>query len=110
MRLLGQLFSEDLKAGSWKSIWPAGVCFSGPKNLRWGRVSRFRPPWLCECGMESGSDWSFVISSELVHDNCGVAIFSKTRAEEDNLPVVAFFLSQFELLFLNLLRKLPTSA
>lgn len=48
---------------------------------------------LCECGVESGSDWSLVISLGLVHNNCGVVIFSEIRAEENNLPDFIFFLS-----------------
>lgn len=60
--------------------------------------------------MDSGSDWSLVISLELLRNNCGVAIFSGTRAEENNLPVFIFFLSQFEFLFIHLQKKLTTSA
>lgn len=104
LRPLGQLFSVVLKSGFWKSIWQESH-FSGRRNLtlRRGEMS------LCECRVESGSDWSLVISLELVHNNCGAAVFSRTRAGENDLPVFIFFLSQFEFLFVNLQKKLTTS-
>lgn len=104
LRPLGQLFSEDLKSGFWKSIWQESH-FSGHRNLRLRRGEMS----LCECGVESGSDWSLVISLELVHNNRGAAVFSRTKAEENDLPVFIFFLSQFEFLFVNLQRILTTS-
>lgn len=60
--------------------------------------------------MDSGSDWSLFISLELVHNICGVVIFSGTRAEENNFPVFMFVLSQFEFLFVYLQKTLTASA
>lgn len=57
---------------------------------------------LYEFGAQSGSDWSLVISLELVHNNCGIAIFPETRTEEIDLPDFIFFLSQFEFLVVNI--------
>lgn len=56
-----------------------------------------------------GLDWSLVISLELVHNNCEVAIFPETSTEKINLPDFIFFLSQFEFLVVNIQRELTTS-
>jgi hypothetical protein len=130
----GSAFPKEQKLGFWKSRCQAGILFLQPGEP-WAGIQCFSGPqadlpatWenesencsaalsmectlacLCECWVVSGFDLSLPTSLQSMHTNCGVGTFSEAKNRENNFPAFTF-LSQFKFFFLNLQRKLTTSA